>query len=109
MKELSDRLLEYSAYNLEEKHVKTEYISCHKGLYDELSDMCYYLEGHGLKVKADMQWEKGQILIYEEYLIRILDNISSNILKYADTQALVLIWDKYYENEMWWNGVGLIF
>lgn len=100
MKELSDRLLEYSAYNLEEKHVKTDYISCHKGLYDELSDMCYYLEGHGLKVKADMQWEKGQILIYGEYLIRILDNISSNILKYADTQALVLIWDKYYENEM---------
>ena len=29
-----------------------------------------------------------------------MDNISSNILKYADTQAFVLIWDEYYENEM---------
>ncbi len=100
MKELSDRLLEYSACNAEEKHVQTEYILSHKGLYDELSDMCNYLEEQGLKVKADMQWEKGKISIYEEYLIRILDNISSNILKYADTQAFVLIWDEYYENEM---------
>ncbi len=100
MKNLSDRLLEYSAYHVEERHVQAEYMSSHKGLYDELSDMCHYLEEQGLKVKADMQWEKGNILIYEEYLIRILDNISSNILKYADTQALVLIWSEYYENEM---------
>lgn len=100
MKDLSDRLLEYSAYHVEEKHVQIGYISSHKGLYDELSDMCHYLEKQGLKVKADMQWEKGNILINEEYLIRILDNISSNILKYADTQALVLIWNEYYEDEM---------
>lgn len=99
MKNLSDRLLEYSAYHVEERHVQAEYMSSHKGLYDELSDMCHYLEEQGLKVKADMQWEKGNILIYEEYLIRILDNISSNILKYADTQALVLIWSEYYEKD----------
>lgn len=100
MKDLSDRLLEYSAYNVEENRVQTEYITSHKGLYDELSDMCQYLEDQGLKVKADMQWEKGQMLIYEEYLIRILDNISSNILKYADAQVPVLIWDEYFEDEM---------
>lgn len=100
MKDLSNRLLEYSAYNLEEKHIQTEYTPSRKGLYDELSEMCHYLEEHGLKVKADMQWEKGQILIYEEYLIRILDNISSNILKYADSKAPVFIWDGYSEDEM---------
>ena len=100
MKDLSDRLLKYSVCNVEEKHVQTEYIPSHKGMYDELSDMCHYLEEQGLKVKANMQWEKGQMLICEEYLIRILDNISSNILKYADTETLVLIWDEYYENEM---------
>ncbi|MCI8299880.1 MAG: HAMP domain-containing histidine kinase [Lachnospiraceae bacterium] len=100
MKDLSDRLLEYSACNVEEKQVRTEYISSHRGLYEELSDMCHYLEERGLKVKADMQWEKGQMLVCEEYLIRILDNISSNILKYADAQAPVLIWDEYYEDEM---------
>ncbi|MEY8392317.1 sensor histidine kinase [Lachnospiraceae bacterium] len=100
MKDLSDRLLEYSVCDEEKEHMQAEYISSHKGFFDELSDMCHYLQERGLKVKANMQWKQGQMLICEEYLIRILDNITSNILKYADTEALVFIWDEYYEGEM---------
>lgn len=100
MKELSDKLLKYSADYSEAKRVQMECMSSRSGLYDELSDMCHYLQEQGLQVKAEMQWEKGQILICEEYLIRILDNISSNILKYADAKEPVLIWDAYGEGEM---------
>ena len=54
----------------------------------------------GLAVKENLRWEEGDVFIYGEYLTRILDNISSNILKYADVQALVLVWDEYYADEM---------
>lgn len=101
MKDLSDKLLAYSVHTSEENRVPVVYLPVHSGLYDELSDMCGYLEEQGIKVKANLQWKEGSVLIYEEYLVRILDNIASNILKYADMQALVLIWNEYYTDEMW--------
>lgn len=100
MKELSDRLLRFSISAAEERYVPAEYIPLQGGVYDELSDMCNYLDGQGLQVKENLMWRKGQIYVNEEYLVRIFDNISSNILKYADRQALVLIWDEYYTDEM---------
>lgn len=99
MKDLSDRMLAYSANAVTERHIPAEYMPMEGGLYDELSDMCHYLEGQGLKVKTDLVWEKGSIWVYEEYLVRILDNISSNILKYADRQADILIRNEYCQNE----------
>ncbi len=101
LKDLSDRLLAYPVHSTEEKYIPAGYVPLHSGLYDELSDMCSYLEEQGLKVKENLRWEDGDVFIYGEYLTRILDNISSNILKYADTQALVLVWDEYYMDEMW--------
>lgn len=101
MKELSDKLLAYSVGASEEKAVSFSWFSARNGLYDELSDMCSYLEEQGIKVKADLRWEEGRIFICEEYIVRILDNIASNILKYADAQAFVLVWDEYYENMMY--------
>lgn len=100
MKDLSDRLLQFSVSAAEERYVPADYIPLQGGVYDELSDMYNYLEGQGLQVKVNLMWRKGWIYVNEEYLVRILDNISSNILKYADGQALVLIWDEFYTDEM---------
>ncbi len=101
MKDLSDRLLEYSVHSTEKKYIPAGYVPIYSGLYDELSDMCSYLYEQGIKVKENLQWEEGEVFIFGEYMTRILDNISSNILKYADAQALVLIWNEYYTDEMW--------
>lgn len=101
MKDLSDRLLAYSVLSTEEKYIPAGYVPLHGGLYDELSDICSYLSEQGLKVKENLRWAEGEVFIYGEYLTRILDNMASNILKYADAQALVLIWDEYYTDEMW--------
>lgn len=100
MKDLSDRLLRFSVSATEERYVPADYMPLQGGVYDELSDMCNYLEGQGLQVKAKLMWRKGQIYVNEEYLVRIFDNISSNILKYADGQTLVLIWDEFNSDEM---------
>lgn len=100
MKELADGLLDYSVRGSEERYIPADYMPIHNVLYDELSDMCQYLAEQGLNIKENFQWRKGQIFVCEEYLARILDNIASNILKYADRQAIVLIWDEYYADEM---------
>lgn len=100
MKDLSDKMLAYSVQAPEERPVPAEYMPVRSCLYDELSDMCGYLEEQGIKAEAHLRWEEGSIFIYEEYLIRILDNLASNILKYADIRKAVLIWDDYHEDEM---------
>ena len=100
MKDLSDKMLAYSVRASEEKYIPAEYVPVRSSLYDELSDMCGYLAEQGMNVKENLRWEEGSVFIYEEYLLRILDNLASNILKYADAQALVLVWDEYYEDEM---------
>ena len=38
-----------------------------------------------------MEWEKGRVQISGDYLIRIMDNITSNIIKYADAAFPVRI------------------
>lgn len=100
MKGLSDKLLEYAVSVSEERSVPAEYVPVYQGLYDELSDMCCYLDEQGVKVKAELSWKEGTVYLYKEYLTRILDNISSNILKYADRQKAVLIRNDYAEGEM---------
>lgn len=100
MKELADKLLAYAVRTPEEKLVAASYLSVRGALYDELSDMCSYLEEQGRKVKANLQWWEGYVFICEEHIVRILDNVASNIMKYADAQAPVLIWDEYGEGEM---------
>ncbi len=100
MKNLSDGLLAYSVQAAENRYVPARYKPLAGALYDELSDMCQYLEEQGWKVKTEMQWKSGQIRVCEEYLVRIFDNISSNVLKYADREAPVLIWDAYPVGEV---------
>lgn len=100
MKDLSDKLLAYSACGREGKFMSASYLSVRSGLYDELSDMCGYLEEQGIKVKVNFSWEEGSVYICEEYIVRILGNIASNIIKYADAQASVLVWDGYYADKM---------
>lgn len=97
MKYLLDRLLSYSTS--EKKYIAAEYMPF-LTIYDELSDMCYYLEKQGFQIDTDIKWKKGKILMYEEYLIRILDNISSNILKYADKNKTISMRNEYHTNEM---------
>lgn len=100
MKELSDGLLAYAVRVSEERYVPVEYISVQGVFFDGLSDMCQYLLEQGLTVTENLKLEKGQILACEEYLTRVMDNISSNILKYADRREGVLVWDECDGDEM---------
>ena len=95
-----DKLLDYAVSASEERYIPTEYVPVCQGLYDELSDMCCYLDEQGLKVEEELSWKDGAVCLCGEHLTRILDNISSNILKYADREKPVFIRDEYAEGEM---------
>lgn len=93
-------MLNYAVSASEERYVLTEYVPVCQGLYDELSDMCCYLDEQGLKVEEELSWKDGTVCLCKEHLTRILDNVSSNILKYADREKPVFIRDEYAEGEM---------
>ena len=65
--------------------------SCEVLFYDLFSETCSYLNQNGFNVDVKIEWTDRKIRVYTEYVVRILDNISSNIIKYADPQFKVMI------------------
>lgn len=53
-------------------------------LFDMISEMCGYLEHNGFTAELRLDWPERNISVNTEYMMRIFDNISSNIKKYAD-------------------------
>ena len=60
-------------------------------LYDSLSEAGATLMQHGFQCKPDFHWDSAKIRVNEDYVARIMDNIVSNITKYADPQYPVTI------------------
>jgi signal transduction histidine kinase len=109
MKVLSDQLFE-SVLVTEEKEAELEdpqmvqYI-----MEDVISDMIMFLESQGFYTDCRVIWEPVKIAVSIDYIIRIVNNISSNILKYADIDKPVIIEMKYQKNqvELWFiNGIS---
>lgn len=59
--------------------------------YDLFSETCSYLEQEGFRVKLDLSWQNVRVRISTDYVMRIMDNLASNILKYADRSVPVKI------------------
>lgn len=91
MKHLTDHLFEYSLLAGEEDIQLEEPESFKLLFYDVLSETASYLEQKGYFVSLQMEWPDVQLQISTDYLLRIMDNITSNILKYADPAAPVVI------------------
>lgn len=109
MKVLSDQLFE-SVLVAEEKKEELEdpqmlqYI-----MEDVISDMIMFLESQGFYTDCRVIWEPVKIAVSIDYIIRIVNNISSNIIKYADMDKPVIIEIKYQKNqvELWFiNGIS---
>lgn len=91
MKDLSDHLLTYSASSSAGPTVHVESMSAKAVFYDELSDFSGYLTEQGFEVVGEAAWSDAEININSEFISRIFNNISSNILKYADRAHPVII------------------
>jgi len=91
MKQLTDHLFEYSLVTGGEKIVLEEPESFDDLFYDLLSETCSYLQQKGFGVDFKVEWVNEKIQVYTDYIIRIMDNITSNIIKYADSDIPLVI------------------
>lgn len=98
LKQLSDHIFEYSLITEGTDVRLKESDGMEAVFYDLLSETCAYLEQQGYQVQMEFEWREVRIWIHTEYLMRIMDNITSNLLKYADTEEAVVISSVYMED-----------
>lgn len=91
MKQLTDHLFEYSLVAGKEDVVLEEPELYEVLFYDLFSETCSYLNQHGFKIDFRVKWIDCKIRISTDYLMRIMDNITSNIIKYADPSYEILV------------------
>lgn len=91
MKQLTDHLFEYSLVAGEKEIQLEEPKPCEDLFYDLFSDTCSYLEQRGFQVDFRVEWSERSLRISTDYVMRILDNITSNLVKYAEPSASVVI------------------
>ena len=84
MKEISDHLLKYSLSQGMPEALIMQSTLFQSAFFDRLSELIDYLTEHGFAVECDIHWIETQIRYNDLYLNRILDNIASNINKYAE-------------------------
>lgn len=101
IKRLSDNIFEYALITEETKAELGDPQTLRELFYDPLSEMTAYLgeRGYtvGLRPDTGSGSERRQIRVNEEYINRIMDNIVSNIEKYADKSMPVRIETIYTE------------
>lgn len=91
MKQLTDNLFEYSLVSSDQE-ISMEELESEKLLfYDLFSETISYLEHQGFQVDFQVEWSESRMQVSTDYVSRILDNITSNIQKYADKKAPVTI------------------
>lgn len=92
IKNMSDQLFERFLLS-KEKSVQLEPPKQAQYVFEDcLSDMASYLGNHGFNIESHIQWPDAMISVSTEYVSRIIDNISSNIIKYADpSESIELI------------------
>lgn len=95
LKQLTDCLFEYSLVT-ENTEVEMEPPEQYKFLfYDLFSETCNYLQQKGFDVMIEVEWNDTEISICSGYIDRIMGNISSNIIKYADPKKPVILRSVY--------------
>ncbi len=91
IKERSDRLLGYSLTVGSKEEFVMECDTFSDVFFDLLSETCGYLGQNGFKVDLRMNWADLKIMYNSDHIVRVLDNITSNIIKYADNSYPIVI------------------
>ncbi len=104
IKTISDNLFEYAMVT-SKTQVELEPPQPFKNVfYDALSEMGTFLEMNGYTVEWKLEWEEDcRICIHTDYILRILDNLTSNIVKYASKDVPVKI---YTEKSRYYAGLA---
>lgn len=98
MKAQTDNLFAYALVGVGER-VQLVQAGFKETFHDRLSDACGYLGENGFSVQARLQEQEAQIQIFPDYASRLLDNLVSNLIKYADPGEPVHIRTSLQEQE----------
>lgn len=91
MKQLTDNLFEYSLVSSDQEISLEEPENEKLLFYDLFSETISYLDHQGFQVDFQVEWSDSKMQVSTDYVSRILDNITSNIQKYADKKVPVTI------------------
>ena len=94
IKELSDQLFEYFLiYGEDTKRLKVEPVNAHALVMDLVENQFLSLEEEGFQIQFidHLDEKSGNCLINSQYMQRVLNNILSNLEKYADKQSPIEI------------------
>lgn len=91
IKQLADNIFEYSLISKQQKIELEAPATAYQVFYDLLSEYIYQWSRQGFLFDSDMEWTDLHIAVYSPYIKRIMDNIFSNISKYASKEVPVLI------------------
>jgi len=83
MKQLSENLFEYSLISKEQQISLEGPIPFREAVHDLLSEAVAYLSFHGFFFELELDWPQANVYVHPPYIRRILDNVTSNIFKYA--------------------------
>lgn len=95
MKQLADHLFEYSLVAGETDTALEGPESFEALFYDLLSESCNFLQQRGFRTEFKVEWRDEELQVNMDYMIRIMDNIMSNIIKYGDPESPVVIRSVY--------------
>ncbi len=91
LKQLSENLFEYSLISREQTVTLEEPVFFRDALHDLLSEAVACLSEQGFRFEVQLDWPQKKVCIHPPYLKRIMDNITSNISKYAAKESPVQI------------------
>ncbi len=109
LKQLAENLFEYSLITGETEIEMEEPENYEILFYDLFSETCNYLEQRGYQVQFEERPVDACLQVYTEYVARIVDNITSNILKYADKKfpvKILTVYDREYAGFAFENTVS---
>ena len=97
IKRLSDNIFEYALITEGAEVELGEPETLMSAFYDLLSELTAHLQERGYTVETELGGDDRLVRVNVEYVNRILDNIVSNIVKYAEKEAPVKIYTVYTE------------
>ena len=105
IKELSNRLFESCQMETENKIKGMDAPQCLQNIFEDyLSEMTALLDSQGFGVEVALEWGSASISVRMDYIARIIDNLSSNLIKYADPKELIWLRTVYEEE---WAGIEI--
>lgn len=100
LKKMADHILSYSILCQEAQECMEETESFQLLFEDQLSELTFFLQENGFPVQKPEFFHKESVIFVREYIIRIMDNLCSNILKYAALGNPVVIRNWQEKNYM---------